>query len=821
MAPPTAFKPIQPAPAKRERSGDGPGGTRSMSGSVLSDIITDRPTKRLKAVTQACHTCRKFKARVSDTEPLICTQKTDCCDGARPRCGGCAAKGKPCGYEGEEGQSRQAAMKSRLEALEKLMGALQSKSPEEAEELLQRIRSADDILSLSSISAESPSAGAPSVVSRASSASQRSGTPLKLERPSPTRLSSNVSESSDPSSASSASSGSTTLVTPTSSLSSPLRTPNDASPYLIGFLLPSAQSTWAGVQSFYSSSGKLFQVFSEAQVREHHKNVYGLDGKPNKSQKVSICCLCIVAAIGVQYNPGDFEKGADEALYEVAHHLFGAVVEASPLEAIKVCTLLAMYNVMNKATAALAFVETGLSMSKRQSLNTGVCHPSHLSDEEWKDFRQTWRTLIFFSSWLSSTLGYISGNGDSTSAFEKLVPLADPDYDNYNEVAEMVQAEMTKIALLKAGILKTHLANKELTVYGMNGIIKELQEWHQRLPPEMQLAKIGQFDIAPGIRWSIYHIHLLYLGAYMLVYRRIAAQCVREYREGEKFVLTNDDSTLLSLVDQGVTAARDSARILGLLHADRGIFRRCWLVIFQAHTSCVVILHSVAQKQLHNFPASSWTEEMNQARNCVEVLGFCAEQDPVARRFFIKLSGIYEALVETGSSKKTNHQRIEEWVPLPPGLSRDQAAAVKAMSESRPSSPKAVADYLLTIPPDADPELTKRSITLLQALCKPWGEGEIAVEHAELAVCDQMGGGKASSANAGFVCQVPSKKDGVDQLSTRTLPKLDWEIENHNPFRWDTTGLPAQNMEEAWFLGSEAPNGWSPAVDIEEAEGDY
>lgn len=136
---------------------------------------------------------------------------------------------------------------------------------------------------------------------------------------------------------------------------------------------------------------------------------------------------------------------------------------------------------------------------------------------------------------------------------------------------------MTKISLLKAGILRTHLANKQLTSYGMNGIIKELQEWHERLPDQMQLAKLGDFDIAPGIRWSIYHVHLLYLGAYMLVYRRIAAQYVREFRDGN--AISHKDPKAVSLVDHGVTAARDSARILGLLHHDKGIFRRCWLVM--------------------------------------------------------------------------------------------------------------------------------------------------------------------------------------------------------------------------------------------------
>ncbi|KAK4164318.1 hypothetical protein QBC43DRAFT_317945 [Cladorrhinum sp. PSN259] len=800
MAPQVAFKPIQPAPAKRERSGDGSGGgIRSMSGSVLSGITTsDRPTKRLKAVTQACHTCRKFKAR---------------CDGARPRCGGCAAKGKPCGYEGEEGQSRQAAMKSRLEALEKLVGALQSKSPEEAEELLQRIRSADDIVSLSSLDGELSGSDAPSVVSRSSSASQSSGMPRNTTAAS--RLSSSIFESSGSSSA-----FSERLATPNSSTGISFRAGADTSPYLIGFLLPSAQSTWAGVQSFYSSSGKLFHVFSQSQIQGYHRAVYGYDGKPNKSQKLAIGCMCIVAAIGAQYNPGDFEQGSSEALYEVAHYLFAAVVEESPLDAIKLCTLMAMYNVMNKATAALAYVETGLSLTKRQSLDTGV-YPSQLSIEDLKGLRNTWRTLIFFSSWLSSTLGYISGNGESTSAFEKLVPLANADYDNYNEVAEMVQTEMTKIALLKASILKTHLANKELTVYGMKGIIKELQEWHERLPPQMQLAKLGDFNLAPGIRWSVYHVHLLYLGAYMLVYRRIAAQCVREYREGEKFVLTNDDSTLVGLVDQGVTAARDSARILGLLHADKGIFQRCWLVIFQAHTSCIVILHSVAQKQLHKFPPSSWAEDMKQAQNCIDVLGFCSEKDPVALRFRIKLSGIYDALVDSGSRPNTNRQRIEEWVPLPPALSGFGAVGETSLALSL-TSPKAVADYLLTVPPEADQDLLKLSITLLQALCKPWGEGDSsAVDKAELAVCDTLGAGKTPP-NARFA-SVPKngvvRSGGADRdpqsSNSRTLPKLDWDLEKHNPFKWEMKG---NNMADAWFLGSEAPNGWSPAEDIEEVD---
>lgn len=138
---------------------------------------------------------------------------------------------------------------------------------------------------------------------------------------------------------------------------------------------------------------------------------------------------------------------------------------------------------------------------------------------------------------------------------------------------------MTKISLLKAGILKNRLAYKDITTGGMDGIIKQLEDWYGKLPSDMQLTNLGNFNISPHARWSIYHIHLLYLGAFILVYRRLAAQTIRSIKAGDESLLDTNNSTVIKLVKLGVEAGRDSARILGLLYADRGIFKRCWLVM--------------------------------------------------------------------------------------------------------------------------------------------------------------------------------------------------------------------------------------------------
>lgn len=792
--PPTTYQPIQPASTKRERDGvfSGP---RSGPSSIFSGGSRQQ-TKRLKAVTQACHTCRRFKAR---------------CDGARPRCGGCASKDKPCGYEGEEGQSLQAAKQARLEALEKLMSALQYNSSEEAEELLQRIRAGDD----------------PAVVLGGTDSGGESQSPPAAVAPSVTEFGSGSSNSrlSGPvTSIAGSRTGSVDSRAPTSSsstlvaLSVSARLHDPVNLYLAA--LPSAKTMWAGVQSFYSSSGKLFHVFTVEQVNQHHRAVFGFDNRPKLDERVSIGCLAIVAAIGVQYNPNEFEKGTDELLYSAARLLYTDILEFGPLLAIKVCTLLAMYNINNKGTVALAYIETGLTMCHRQSDTAGVCNADQLTEQEWVEFRKTWRTLMFFNSWLASTLGYISGADDS--AFEKVVPLAENEVDIYTkELGERIQTEMTKISLLKAGILKNRLAYKDITTGGMDGIIKQLEDWHGKLPSDMQLTNLGNFNVSPHARWSIYHIHLLYLGAFILVYRRLAAQTIRSIKAGDESLLDTNNSTVIKLVKLGVEAGRDSARILGLLYADRGIFKRCWLVIFQTHTSCVVILHSAAQKMLHKHPESSWTEDMNRARGCLDVLRYCGTIDPVALRFLIRLSSIYEKLLEFGETCRSDRQRIEDWVPPPPDLVEDPVATpepeVSSNTSEHTSAPSEKWEYLLRIPKDADPDLAKLSVSLLYALCRPWGDPNARGTTEPTTVTQPC---KSEMLERGL----PSEKPNFFSSD------VDWSREGASaPFRWDTRSMgicgisnkvtskivPPRMGPEVMFLGSEEPNGWSPAHDVE------
>lgn len=139
MLPPGLPRPIQPAPGLLRPIPPTP---------ELPRPIQRAP--RLKAVTQACQTCRRDKAKVKSpfnhprpsAPPL--TLAVYQCNGARPKCGRCVFNSFDCGYKGEAGQSRRAAMKTRLEVLEKLFSDLQTASEQDAERILQRLRSGAD-----------------------------------------------------------------------------------------------------------------------------------------------------------------------------------------------------------------------------------------------------------------------------------------------------------------------------------------------------------------------------------------------------------------------------------------------------------------------------------------------------------------------------------------------------------------------------------------------------------------------------------------------------------------------------------------------------
>lgn len=140
--------------------------------------------------------------------------------------------------------------------------------------------------------------------------------------------------------------------------------------------------------------------------------------------------------------------------------------------------------------------------------------------------------------------------------------------------------EMTKISMLKADILRMHLAFKDLTAHVLESVVNDLQNWYNHLPEGMKLATLGQ-DLPDSVRRSIYYVHLLHLGAIMLLYRRVACQYIRSFGMDPQHDMfwKPFERQMLDHAEQGVLAAKTSSRVLGLLLGQTGCFKRCWVVM--------------------------------------------------------------------------------------------------------------------------------------------------------------------------------------------------------------------------------------------------
>lgn len=69
-----------------------------------------------------------------------------------------------------------------------------------------------------------------------------------------------------------------------------------------------------------------------------------------------MCEVCASAAVGSQYSHGKVSAQAGHQFYNIARHLLDDAIQVDPLRGMKVCALLAMYNIVIKGSVALAFI---------------------------------------------------------------------------------------------------------------------------------------------------------------------------------------------------------------------------------------------------------------------------------------------------------------------------------------------------------------------------------------------------------------------------------------------------------------------------------
>lgn len=137
---------------------------------------------------------------------------------------------------------------------------------------------------------------------------------------------------------------------------------------------------------------------------------------------------------------------------------------------------------------------------------------------------------------------------------------------------------MASIAVLKAATMRTLWGCKDASkmLDKIRFLSEELRDWYGRLPVEAQLIQLGT-DAHVPLKTSIYYVHLLHLGAVMLIFRHCLAG-VRSV-EGRKRLSDEQQSLMNKTLHDGVIAAHHSARMIYMIRRAAQSIRHCWITM--------------------------------------------------------------------------------------------------------------------------------------------------------------------------------------------------------------------------------------------------
>ncbi|KAK5032870.1 hypothetical protein LTS07_004280 [Exophiala sideris] len=190
-------------------------------------------------------------------------------------------------------------------------------------------------------------------------------------------------------------------------------------------------------------------------------------------------------------------------------------------------------------------------------------------------------------------------------------------------IESLVQEQMISIGVLTTGVLKDVFLKEQLSVVATREHKLKLADWVRRVPAAMQLDSLTKNKaLTSNQRRSVFLVHVNYMGALLLLYRRHLFYLATTHRD-VPWQLDGDMTEALGYAEDAVATALQSARLLHLLMSERAIFKR---------------------KRLHGAGPVEYDEELSQSRSCLDTLEYCSQGDVVAKGYHDMLHFYYNAL---------------------------------------------------------------------------------------------------------------------------------------------------------------------------------
>ncbi|KAI5805930.1 hypothetical protein EDC01DRAFT_640846 [Geopyxis carbonaria] len=506
------------------------------------------------------------------------------------------------------------------------------------------------------------------------------------------------------------------------SISTDLYTPDYERPPQVYSLnnLPPPDSVAKIVDAFYDCSGVLFHVVPREDCLDWFRSLYW--GKAKRTKAV-LAELCAVVAVGSQYDSDNFSEEFRKTCFNTVKLYADDVLEQSELSAMRMYACCAMYSIMEKQIAAWSYVVFGLKIAHSHGLHKSEC-PPNMKIQDWISYRKNWRSLKFFESWLASTLGRLpDGQFDPCSENIEIYgegESSDTPYLDFDPNA--LQVELGKIGFLMADILQHVYTQEKLSIKLVGHHVTKLENWVQRMPHFMRLETLLATSVDSAAPRSIFMIHLMYLGSVILSTRKVLVEWAT-MPVNSAWTCDGTQEEAYHYINMGVVAARHVSRIVTMLLDNRCLLKKCWLVIHQSFSACLLLLSHIVTMKRHRQPRFHYLESLSAICKLLQALQYFATADGLSACYLRLLEPYARALGEpefVDLTSQLNAIRRAHAQNPPKGCLRVPAVG-------GPRSPPKTPDT--TPPPAQKPKLDQISQDLMDILSKPFG-GSADVERS-------------------------------------------------------------------------------------------
>ncbi|KAK4979466.1 hypothetical protein LTR66_000260 [Elasticomyces elasticus] len=418
--------------------------------------------------------------------------------------------------------------------------------------------------------------------------------------------------------------------------------------------LPPKDMTVRAMNAFLAGTGSLFFFWTPLECEEIIARAYS----GRACDTLAVAEVLAMCAVGAHYDNDSFDDHLRFSIHRSCILSLGECMDASYTRGLRILSCLCVYALLEKDVQAERLTQLSVQAARWKLASTAP-HPETVpttSDIYCQNHLRVFRTLIFIQCWLSFALGRQADlhahDVYCVEATYAIVPTT---------LEEDIQIQTCKIGLLAVEIAQDFI-NHNLGMSARNHLQK-LDEWHQHLPPVMQLASLARGATPHYIanqRHSILLVHLLYLGTLLISLRRTISQATDGGPDPVIEPIPGDEhfsSQVAEYQKLSFITARQMTRIILLLQSDASMPRRCWLVCSMAFSAIPVLLYSAAYKLIRD-ETDDLKEDLDYANDCIDFLRRCSDVKSFTSEFISICGPLYQALLDLYSAKHINaHSR--------------------------------------------------------------------------------------------------------------------------------------------------------------------